>query len=38
MGHKEIVELLIENEADINARTETGHTPFHIGNFILNLF
>ncbi|KAL1123279.1 hypothetical protein AAG570_002365 [Ranatra chinensis] len=33
-GHKEVVELLLDNQADINAVNDAGDTPLHKASFI----
>lgn len=35
-GHKNIVEILLANGAEPNARTNYGHTALHLGKFLIN--
>ena len=32
-GHQDIVKLLIQNKADVNAKTQYGNTALMFGNF-----
>ena len=33
-GHKDVVEILLKNNADLNAQDKNGNTPLYYGMFI----
>jgi ankyrin repeat protein len=33
-GHKEIVQLLLENDADVNSINKDGETPLHLASVV----
>ena len=35
-GYKEVVELLLVNKADVNAKTDNGYTPLHVATLVGN--
>ena len=37
-GHKEIVEILIKNNADLNMQSSTGVSPLYAGIFLFLMF